>query len=132
AARMPAGVVLARWLYRTARYLSADAIKMNKRRQLHEQRAAATRPTETVDQTWSQVSPVLEGAMDRLPWRDRDVLLLRYFQGMDVGEVARQIGLPANSASKRLQRALDRLRSHLIARGVNAPADALSAAITAG
>jgi RNA polymerase sigma factor (sigma-70 family) len=133
AAQLPPGVVLAGWLYRCARYLSADAIKMNKRRQMYERRAVAAAPASSVDvNIWPQVSPVLETAMDRLSAGDRDVLLLRFFQGLDVNEVGQRTGVPANTASKRIRRALEKLRSHLADRGVHAPADALGAAIISG
>jgi RNA polymerase sigma factor (sigma-70 family) len=136
AARLPCEVILAGWLYQTARYLSNDAMKMRNRRQQHEQRAAAEMAarstTQTADAAWSQLSPVLESAMDRMSPRDRDVLLLRYFQSLDVSEIATRTGVPANTASHRIARALDKLRSHLAARGVTAPADVLGAAITAG
>jgi RNA polymerase sigma factor (sigma-70 family) len=136
AAHLPPNVILAGWLYQTARYLSNDAIKMRNRRQHHEQRAAAVMAARSTqpnfDATWSQLSPVLESAMDRLSQRDRDVLLLRYFQSLDVSEIAMRTGVPANTASHRIARSLDKLRVQLTARGVTAPADVLGAAITAG
>lgn len=78
---------------------------------------------------WEQISPVLEKAMDQLGTLDRNTILLRYFQGMDVEEAARALGLSAIVVAKRSQRAVEKLRRILAKRGVNSPAEAIGAAL---
>ena len=132
AGRLGKSVVLAGWLYRTARFVSMDAIKMKTRRETHEREAAEMRAEVSGDETWAKISPVLESGMDALSSGDRDVILLRFFEGMEVSEIGRTVGISANTASKRLQRAVERLRKYFAAKGVNAPAIAIGPAIVAG
>src|SRR6185312_12835844 len=71
--------ILSGWLYRTAQFAAADALKMQRRRQMREQEAfmqATTFPNET-ESTWEQLSPFLDEAMARLRDEDRDALVLR-------------------------------------------------------
>src|SRR5258708_34651043 len=70
--------VLSGWLYRTTRYVSANAIQAKRRRQLREQEAAMDTPISSseADSSWVQLSPVLDEAMAQLRDRDRDALVL--------------------------------------------------------
>jgi RNA polymerase sigma factor (sigma-70 family) len=117
-------VILAGWLYQTAQFLSADAMKSKIRREHHERAAGVLRETGAVD-PWPAISPLLEEAMDGLTRRDRDLILVRYFEGWEIEAIARAAGASANTISKRLQRALERLRDRLAERGVGAPAAAV-------
>ncbi len=132
AGKISTSTVLAGWLFQTARFISRDAIKMKMRREQHEQMAASLRAESTVDETWPKISPLLESAMDHLGSGDRDVILLRFFEGLEIGEIARAVGVPANTVSKRLQRAIERLRGYFSDRGVATPAAAIGPAIAMG
>jgi RNA polymerase sigma factor (sigma-70 family) len=132
AGKISTSTVLAGWLYQTARFISRDAIKMKMRREQHEQIAARLRAESRADETWPKISPLLESAMDDLGSRDRDVILLRFFEGLEIGEIARAVGVPANTVSKRLQRAIERLRRYFSDRGVVTPAAAIGPAIATG
>ena len=52
----------------------------------------------------------LEDAMERLPARYREIMLLRYQQGYDTKELARMMGMRRESVEKLLWRAKTRLR----------------------
>jgi RNA polymerase sigma factor (sigma-70 family) len=132
AAGLGRSVVLAGWLYQTARFVSMGAMKMKMRREKHERVAAALRAESGGDETWTKISPVIEAAMDRLSNNDRNLILLKYFEEMEVAEIARIVGVSANTASKRLQRALERLRKSFGKSGVDAPVMAIGPAIVAG
>lgn len=58
-------------------------------------------------------------ALAQLDVTDQEVLLLRYFDGLDNKEVAQVLGLDASAASKRYGRALLRLRKQLQDHGVS-------------
>jgi RNA polymerase sigma-70 factor, ECF subfamily len=58
-------------------------------------------------------------ALAQLEATDQEVLLLRYFDGLDNKEVAQVLGLDASAASKRYGRALLRLRKFLQEYGVS-------------
>lgn len=57
-------------------------------------------------------STVLQAVM-ALPPRDKQVILLRYYQGLSVPETARALGISAACATSRLNRAKARLRTTL-------------------
>lgn len=73
---------------------------------------------------WDRLSPELDEALAGLKETDRNVLLLRFTEGRNHREVGVVLGLTEEAAKKRVNRALDRLRSVLIGKGVT-----LSAAI---
>lgn len=52
-------------------------------------------------------------AVMRLPEKDRQVILLRYYQEMKVPEIAYVLKIPASNATSRLRRARDRLQKSL-------------------
>ncbi len=49
----------------------------------------------------------------RLPAKYKDVTILRYYQNMQLGEIAKALGIPEGTVSTRLKRARARLRSKL-------------------
>jgi RNA polymerase sigma factor (sigma-70 family) len=55
----------------------------------------------------------LVAALNLLPSRQREVVVLRYVVGMDEREVAQLLGISENSVRTHRSRALDRLRSQL-------------------
>lgn len=54
-------------------------------------------------------------AINQLPELDREILLLRFFEGLDNQEVTQLLGLEPSTASKRYGRALLRLQNLLLA-----------------
>ncbi|MBI1381511.1 MAG: sigma-70 family RNA polymerase sigma factor [Planctomycetaceae bacterium] len=62
---------------------------------------------------WEELRLAMESALAGLEERDRRVLVMRHFDGLSNEEAAGLLGLTAGAASKRYQRALERLRPHL-------------------
>jgi RNA polymerase sigma-70 factor (ECF subfamily) len=58
-------------------------------------------------------SEELLGAVARLPAQERLVVVLRYFDGHSVAEVAEALGRPVGTVTKQLSRALERLKASL-------------------
>jgi hypothetical protein len=79
---------------------------------------------------WDDLSPLLDEAMGRLGAKDRDAVLLRYFERKDLRAVGDALGTSEAAARKRLSRALERLRRYLTARGVSLSAATLATALT--
>lgn len=110
--------VLPGWLHRAATYCASNAIKMNTRRQHHERLAATgSRFAEDaraaqLDDT-SELSVDLDRAMSKLNDIDRSALLLRYGSDQSVEQVAGALNLSLDATKKRLQRALQKLRTVL-------------------
>ena len=80
---------------------------------------------------WSEIAPLLDEQLNRLGERDRDAVVLRYFQNRSFADVGEELGLTPDAARKRVERALERLRGFLAGRGVTAPAAAIGAGIAA-
>jgi RNA polymerase sigma-70 factor (ECF subfamily) len=56
-----------------------------------------------------QASPLAEG-LRKLPAAYREVVILRFYEGMRLEEIARHLGVPGSTVRNRLRRALRRLR----------------------
>src|SRR5581483_6367393 len=125
--------ILPGWLYRTTNYVSAAALKIKRRRERREHEAymqAMIEETQT-DSTWEQLSPLLDGAMMQLRESDRDILLLRFFQNKNFKEVGDALGVEERAAQKRVARALEKLRTIFVRRGVTSTTATLTGAISA-
>ncbi len=133
AGTMGAQTLLTGWLYRTTHYAVADALKQQRRRLQREHQAymeATLTPNET-DDAWKQISPVLDGAMDTLNERDRNAVLLRYFENKPLAEVGAALGVSEDAARVRVNRALEKLRATLTKSGVTLGVTAIAGAVTA-
>src|SRR5262245_49125399 len=71
--------VLAGWLYQATRFAASKLVRKERRRAYREVEAAALQQTAS-DFTWESLRPALDEAMSRLGAKDRDALLLRYFE----------------------------------------------------
>jgi len=125
--------ILPGWLYRTAGFVSGNALKQEYRRQRREQEAymQSTLDQGGTDAAWQQMSPLLEEAMLRLGQTDRDAVVLRFFEGRSLSEVSAALGASEDAAKKRLNRAVRKLRGFFTKRGLVLPAAVLTAAISA-
>jgi RNA polymerase sigma factor (sigma-70 family) len=136
-ARKAAGLthhpVLSGWLYRSARYAALEASRAELRRQKINQTFATMPDTATPLETsedWTRLRPVIDGAMERLQEGDRELLLLRFFQGLSFPEIATRLKLSDNAARMRTERALDKLRGHLGKHGITSTSVALGLVLT--
>ncbi len=123
--------ILSAWLYRTARFAAADARKLQARRSKYEQEAARMEPPQT-DQTWQEIEPHLDDAMNSLGEADRAALILRYFEGRNLREVGTALGVSDDTAQKRIARALERLRKTFARVGVTLSVTTIVTALPAG
>jgi RNA polymerase sigma factor (sigma-70 family) len=131
AARIDPHVILPAWLYRTTLFLCKDARRAQFRRTRREM-ASATPSTGTAHDeagTEPQWIELLDLAMTSLGESDRTLLILRYFQGQSVSEIAATLHVSPNSTSKRLERAVGRLRRFFERQGVALSGSALAAGL---
>lgn len=82
-------------------------------------------PETTVDDGTEQRADrsMLLGAMRSLPEQQRDVVVLRYYEGMSTAETAHALGISPGTVKSTLHRALLRLRGELQRQEESAPAD---------
>ena len=132
AGSMNAKTILPGWLYRTTRFVSSAALKMQRRRERREQEALMQAIVETqTDANWEQFSPLLDEAMSKLREQDRDAIVLRYFQNKNLREVGAALGVGEYAAQKRVERALEKLRVIFGKHGIDSTASAIAETISA-
>ena len=78
------------------------------------------------DTIWRQLAPVLDEAMAGLRPRERDALVLRFFERQPLRAVGTALGISEEAARKRVDRAVATLRQFLLRRGVAVPAGVLA------
>jgi RNA polymerase sigma factor (sigma-70 family) len=135
--------ILPGWLCRTARYAGANALTIQRRRQQREQEAfmqsqldqsqsdLSRRSEAEAEETWSQIAPLLDGAMEQLGQKDHDALVLRFFEGRNYAEVGAALGASEDAAKMRVSRALEKLRKFFTKRGVGSTAAIIAGTISA-
>lgn len=125
-------VVLSGWLYQTARLTSVTFLRSEIRRAHREQEAyMQTLQNETESDVWPKIAPLLDEAMGNLGDTERNAVVLRFFDGCTMREVGKALGASEDAANKRVNRAVEKLRSFFTRRGVAFPAAILVAAISA-
>lgn len=117
---------LAVWLHRTTLHVAIDTWRSEMRRRTREAKAAAMhmRPDDAA-QEWDALAPHLDEAIDQLKSADKRAVLLRFFQQKSLREVGLTLGTTEQAAKMRVGRAVDRLRSVLLSKGITCSAAAL-------
>ena len=132
AGKLDGKTVLSAWLCRTARYVSARALRTEFRRQRREQEAyMQSTLNEPQPAAWERIAPWLDDALEQLGRKDHDALVLRFFENKSLGEVGLAIGTSEDTARMRVNRALERLRKFFSKRGVDSTASAIAEQISA-
>ena len=122
---------LSGWLLQTTRYVANAHIRAAVHRVRREQEAAMLSDSnESSSATWVQLEPLLDEAMASLGETDRAVLALRYFEDKSSAEIGRQLNLTEETARKRTNRALEKLRKFFGKRGVATSATAIADAVS--
>jgi RNA polymerase sigma factor (sigma-70 family) len=99
------------WLLRTVSHRSLHLLRCCSRCRKHEARAAHLRPEGCVCSDPSRIAEncelcdALEKAVNSLPRENRDVFILREFEGMDYQQVATLLDVPLGTIRSRLNRA---------------------------
>jgi RNA polymerase sigma factor (sigma-70 family) len=124
--------VLSGWLCRTARYVSADTLKLQRRRQFREQESQMQSIlNEPGSGVWNQIAPLLDEALNCLGQKEHDAVVLRFFDGKELKRVGAAMGTSEDAARMRVNRGLEKLRDFFIKRGVTLSATAIAGAVAA-
>ena len=132
ATRLTRHTSLAGWLYTTTRHTAATLRRGEQRRCTRELEAHAMNEllqSAETNPAWAQLRPVLDEAMHDLKATDREAVLLRFFESLPLATVGARLGVTENTARMRVARALERLRTALVKRGVTSTAGALAAVL---
>lgn len=121
--------VITGWLYTSTRFAAAQAVRSERRRKIHEQEAHTMHELHSAPEPdWNTLRPIIDEAMDELNERDREVVLLRFFENRPLAEVGAKFSLSPDAARMRVDRALEKLRGLLARRGIASSSAALAAA----
>jgi uncharacterized protein (TIGR03435 family) len=128
AASLRPDTILDAWLYETTRLTALSFLRGERRRQFREQEALMQSALhESADASvWNEVAPLLDEAMARLGKRDREAVVLRFFKGKNLSEVAAAMQTTEAAAQSRVHRAVGKLQKFFFKRGVNSSTDAIA------
>ncbi|MFT3788294.1 MAG: sigma-70 family RNA polymerase sigma factor [Tepidisphaeraceae bacterium] len=117
------------WLHRATRLIAASVRRAEANRRKREATVAAIPFIHATDaEDWSQMEPALDECLGALPTSDQDVLMLRFFERKAHRDIAGLLAISEDAATKRVNRAIEKLRELFRRRGLLVSA----AAITAG
>jgi RNA polymerase sigma factor (sigma-70 family) len=122
------------WLYTSAQFAAANAVRAHRRRQIRERAAVAMQGgafNPTPEPAWDEISPVLDAAMAELNSAEKTAVLLRFFESKELKAVGQALGISEDAARMRVNRALEKLRDLLARRGLTSAPAALGAALCA-
>ena len=124
---------LAGWLYRDAFFSSSKLVRSERRRLEREKQTTMPTQSAPADQTHTnELLPILDEIISRLRPKERDVLVLRFFDGMEFRTAAALLGISEEAFQKRVERAVHKLRAALASKGVTAGSGVVTSALTAG
>ena len=103
------------WLSRVMTNLARDQRRRHVRRESREQAVAARESTRSTEELVAEldVRVFLLRAVRSLKAPYRDVVLLRFFEGLPPRAISERLGVPVKTVDTRLRRALDQLRARL-------------------
>lgn len=126
------GTILTGWLYRATQFVAQNALRSDWRRRKRESQAMQFSELERDrESVWKEVAPFLEQAVAQLRQADQDAVLLRFFAGKSLREVGEALGISDDTAQKRVNRALERMREYFARRGIALSVAVIASAIAA-
>jgi RNA polymerase sigma factor (sigma-70 family) len=124
--------ILSGWLCRTARYVSADTLKTQRRRQIREHESQMqSNLNEPEPGVWNQIAPLLDEALTSLGEKEHDAVVLRFFDGKELKQVGAAMGTTEDAARMRVNRGLERLREFFTDKGLALSSTAIAGAVAA-
>jgi RNA polymerase sigma factor (sigma-70 family) len=128
APKMKDGTVLPAWLLRTTCFVANHALRSERRRKEHELRAAkereANRPPPAGEWGW-----LVDECVGMLRRKDQRAVLLRFYEEKTLAEVGMEMGVSEEAARKRINRAMEKLKRLMEAKGAAPAAGAAVIAI---
>jgi len=118
------------WLHTVAVRSSIDILRSETARKARE-RSVSRRDVVTTEARWVDVEADVDAALESLPKRLRQPIVLYFLEGRTQEQVADALGVTRRTVGTRLNRGLELLRRRLKRAGIVAPAAALAAMLTA-
>ena len=134
AGRISDDTILSGWLFKTTRFVAMAQIRAAARRRLYEHNPHMQSEDQfnTSDHPlWEQISPLLDEALTKLGEKDRQAILLRFFQDKSLAEVGSSFGAGEDAVRMRINRALEKLHRYFNRQGISSTTAMLAGAISA-
>jgi RNA polymerase sigma factor (sigma-70 family) len=123
---------LSSWLFQATRLTASNFVRGETRRHRREQEAHVQAVLdESGSDVWRQIAPLLDTAVASLSEKDRQAIVLRFYEGRNLRDVGAALGASEDAAEKRVSRAVERLREFFAKRGVTVGANGLVVVIAA-
>jgi RNA polymerase sigma factor (sigma-70 family) len=123
--------VLSGWMCQSARFAASDVVRAETRRRHREQESLVMndRSDHVPATDISKVRPLLDQVLSELGDVDRDMIALRFLEQRSLTEIGSMMRLSPDAARKRVDRALEKVRSMLAQRGITSTAVAVTVAL---
>jgi RNA polymerase sigma factor (sigma-70 family) len=122
---------LGSWLFQTTRLTASNFIRSETRRHRREEEAYMQSVLdEAGTEVWPSIAPLLDSAVAGLREKDRQAIVLRFYEGWNLREVGLALGTSEDAAEKRVNRTLEKLRKFFRKRGVSSTTAILAGVIS--
>ncbi|MBC7528977.1 MAG: sigma-70 family RNA polymerase sigma factor [Chthonomonadaceae bacterium] len=120
------------WLFTTSRFVSQNLRRQETRRKAYEEKAMTESPVQDTPENhlWNLIEPHLNDALESLKPSDREAILLRFFEEKTLAETGALLNLSENTARMKINRAIEKLRTHLAKAGVAVSGTLLASLLT--
>ena len=123
---------LSSWLFQATRLTANNFVRSEMRRQRREQEAhMQSILNEPENEIWPRIAPLLDAAVAGLREKDRNAIVLRFYEGKNLRDIGTALGVSEDAAEKRLKRAVEKLQKFFLKRGVTSTTATLAGAISA-
>jgi RNA polymerase sigma factor (sigma-70 family) len=132
AARLREVKALSSWLFQTTRLTANNFVRSEIRRHRREQEAhmeSILNESETA--VWLRIAPLLDTAVAGLREKERQAIVLRFYEGKNLRDIGTVLGTSEDAAEKRVSRSLEKLRKFFTKRGVTLSSVAIAGVISA-
>ena len=120
---------LGAWLHGMATNRSLKRIRSEKRRKDRESRFSRE-SIRTTEPSWSDIYGYVDEAVAELPPKQRDAVVLYFFEDRTHDAIARQLGVSRTTVTYRIQKGIEGIRKTLRRNGVIVASSALAAMLT--
>ncbi len=123
---------LVKWLHQSACHMTRNAIRSQKRRRNREHAAYLLQQQQynsASSPEWMEIAPILDELILKLNESEREVILLRYYQQLTFADIGALTNISEDAARKRSDRAIEKLKTLVQAKGLTISAAAISTAM---
>jgi RNA polymerase sigma factor (sigma-70 family) len=132
AAQLRHDKALSSWLFQTTRLTASNFVRGETRRHRREQEAHVQSVlNDSGSDVWPRIAPMLDDAVAGLNEKERQAIVLRFYEGRNLREIGAALGASEDAAEKRVHRAVEKLRTFFTKRGVTVGASGLVVVIGA-